>query len=268
MISFIQPAAGQVTRNSDRLRCAVVERDPSVRDILIGTIEQRVDAEVVAVCDRGSAAASLLEKTSPDLIFLEVRRANDYSFSLMEEIGTRAPAIAFVSDTEEHAVRAFELSAVDYLLIPLDPSRVNRAIDKTLALTGVGGSADEAAATVSDQAATAGTPFLRYLPVRDGERVFLQKVESISLFESEGKSVRVHAESRKHSVKMTMQRLEDSLDPHRFLRINRFSIVNIDHVHHLEPWSHGEWVVILQTGHRVVSTRSYHDGLRRLLAAF
>jgi two-component system, LytTR family, response regulator len=268
MISFIQPTSGQITRNSDRLRCAVVERDPAVRDVLIGTIEGRADAEVVAVCDRGSAAASLLERTSPDLVFLEVRRSNDESFNLMEEIGTRASAVAFVSDTEEHAVRAFELSAVDYLLIPLDPSRVNRVIDKTLALSGVGGSIDDAAGNGNDQSSSSGSPFLRYLPVRDGERVFLQRVESISLFESEGKSVRVHADSRKHSVRMTMQRLEDSLDPHRFLRINRFSIVNIDHVHHLEPWSHGEWVIILQTGHRVVSTRSYHAGLRRLLAAF
>lgn len=119
-----------------------------------------------------------------------------------------------------------------------------------------------------DQSALRGDGFLRYLPVRDGERVFLQKVDNISLFESEGKSIRIHAESRKQSVKMTMQRLEQALDPSRFLRINRFAIVNIDHVHHLEPWSHGEWVVILQTGHRVVSTRSYHDGLRRLLSVF
>ncbi|HVF39070.1 MAG TPA: LytTR family DNA-binding domain-containing protein [Gemmatimonadaceae bacterium] len=271
MISFSQQIQSDATADNGQsglLRCAIVAAESTMRDFLVATIVRRPDAEVVAVCDVGSEAIESIRFARPDLVFLDARLPDADGFAIAEELGDDAPAIAVVTDTEEHAVRAFDVRALDCLILPLDTARISRTIDRARALSNGGAMHPEERPEQKSATPVAVAPeVLRYIPVRDGERIFLQKVDDVSLFESEGKSVRLHVAARKHSVRQTMNNLEKSLDASRFLRINRFAIVNIDHVHHLEPWSHGEWVVILKTGHRVVSTRGYHAGLRKLLGA-
>jgi two-component system LytT family response regulator len=90
-------------------------------------------------------------------------------------------------------------------------------------------------------------------------------VDDVSWIEADGKYVRIHAGGDHHLIRRTMHSLENRLDPAKFLRVSRSAIVNIEHVAHLEPWSHGEWAIMMRNGHRVISTHGYRERLQRIL---
>ncbi|MBV9108127.1 MAG: LytTR family transcriptional regulator, partial [Gemmatimonadetes bacterium] len=107
--------------------------------------------------------------------------------------------------------------------------------------------------------------FRERLVIRVGERAFLQPVAEIDWLEADGKYVKVHAGARTHTIRETMTQLAEMLDPRRFLRISRSAIVNVDRIREIQPWFRGEYVVIMQSGAEVTSTRGYRDTLKALL---
>jgi two-component system, LytTR family, response regulator len=107
--------------------------------------------------------------------------------------------------------------------------------------------------------------YLRFLPVRGKNKVVLQKVDDVTWFEADGKYVRLHVGAEQHLIRHAMHSLAGKLDPTKFIRVSRSSIVNIEHITHLEPWSHGEWSLTMRGGHRVLSTHGYRKELQQLL---
>ena len=154
-------------------------------------------------------------------------------------------------------------------LKPLDDERVHRAIDRAFARTrGAAPVAEPGTVTrMLEEMRRQKDDYIRYLPIRNKDKVMLQKVDDVSWFEARGKFVRLHTAAESHQIRHAMHSLAGQLDPARFIRISRSSIINVDHIVHLEPWSHGEWAVTLRGGRRVVSTHGYRSGLQRLLRA-
>ena len=109
--------------------------------------------------------------------------------------------------------------------------------------------------------------YVRYLPVKVRDRILLRKVDDISWIEANGKYVQLHTRDAIHVIRHPLHSLESRLSPAKFVRVSRWAIINIDHVDYLEPWSNGEWAIKMRTGHRVVSTASYRQGLQRFLKA-
>lgn len=249
-----------------KLRSVIVDDEPAARDLIAELLSSRPDVEVIGSYGDSRQALAAIRRDKPDLLLLDVQMPGRDGFALLDELGEDAPAVVFLTAHDRFAADAFDVAAVDYVLKPLDEERVHRAIDRVIARTGAGAAAETTVVTrMLQEMRRQNDDYVRYLPVRQKDKVVLQKVDDVSWFEAKGKFVRLHAGAESHEIRHAMHSLAGKLDPAKFIRISRSSIVNVDHIVHLEPWTHGEWAVTLRGGRRVLSTHGYRGGLQRLL---
>ena len=243
------------------LRSIIVDDEPAARELLEELLENEPIEVVGSFGDPTEAVPAIIER-KPDVLFLDVQMPTLTGFDLLQALGEHAPrAVIFVTAYDRHAIAAFDVNAIDYLLKPFDVRRLRIAVAR--AMERIPLTALQTSPAV-DQKVTPRDP-LRLLPIRLADRILLAPVEEVSMFEAEGKYVRVHFGQTSRRVRMTMQALEQRLDPDRFIRISRSTIVNLHHVKHLERWSHGQYVLALRSGAKVTSTQGYRTRLRRVL---
>lgn len=250
------------------LRSVVVDDEQLARHLLIEILGKRPDVEIIGEYGDSRQAIAAVRRDKPDVMFLDIQMPGRDGFEILDALGEEAPHVVFVTAHDEYAVQAFDLAAVDYILKPLEEDRVYRAIDRVIARTRQG-SVQEPTAITSMLAAMRSqrAEYLRFLPVKNKQRVVLLPVSEISCIEAEGKYVRVYAGGEQHVIRRTMHSLESALDPAKFIRVSRSAIVNIELVSHLDPWSHGEWAITMRNGHRVISSHTYRERLSALLSA-
>lgn len=251
-----------------KLRSVIVDDEPAARELIAEILANRPDVEVIGSYGDVRQALAAIRREKPELLLLDIQMPGRDGFALLEQLGEDAPAVVFLTAHDRFAADAFDINAVDYVLKPLDEERVHRAIDRVFAR--IGGSLANvepgAVTQMLQQMRKQKDDYIRYLPVKNKDRVVLQKVDDVSWFEARGKFVRLHAGTEAHEIRHAMHSLAVKLDPAKFIRISRSSIVNVDHIVHLEPWSHGEWAVTLRGGRKVFSTHGYRAGLQRLLS--
>lgn len=251
------------------MRSVVVDDEQAARDLLIEILSKRPDVNVVGSYANANQAVHGIRREKPDLVFLDIQMPSRDGFSVLDALGSEAPAVIFVTAFDQYAVEAFDVHAIDYILKPIDEERVHRAVDRAHARLKSGEEAivpsaiTQMIATLREQ----GDDYLRYLPLKVKEKVILQKVGDIDLIEADGKYVKVSVGADQFLVRRTMQSLESRLDPGAFLRVSRSTIVNIASIAHLEPWGASEWSITLRSGQRVISTYGYREKLQRLLKA-
>jgi two-component system LytT family response regulator len=248
------------------LRSLIVDDEPLARELLRRMLAQHGDVEVVGECGSGTQAVEAVRAARPDLIFLDVQMPGLDGFGVLSELAPDIPEVVFVTAYDQYALRAFDVHALDYLLKPFDEERLARAVDRArahLRRPDAEGDRRQILALLDELRATRG--FRERLVIRVGERAFLQPVADIDWLEADGKYVKVHAGQRTHTIRETMTQLAEMLDPRRFLRISRSAIVNVDRIREIQPWFRGEYVVIMQSGAEVTSTRGYRDTLKALL---
>ena len=257
------------------LRVLIVDDEPLARDSLRVILSAEHELEIVGECGDGAAAVAAIRSLAPDLVFLDVRMPGLDGFGVVDAIGTdRMPAVVFVTAYDEHAVRAFEINALDYVLKPFDDDRLRAALARARAhlelardgalsrrLAGLLANVPDAA---RDSAAGDGGPaWIERLQVPVGDRIRLVRVEEIDWIEGAGNYVRIHSGREKHLVRTTLAALERELNPRRFVRIHRSAIVNVDRVRELEPYTGGDYIAFLMDGRKLRVSRTYRD---RLLA--
>ncbi len=242
------------------IRTLVVDDEPIARRTLRLLIAADPELELVADCD-ALAAVESIERDPPDLLFLDVQMPDLDGFALLERVGVeRVPAVVFVTAFQEHALRAFEVDAVDYLLKPFDDARFATTLRRVKAAL-----ASQIAAGGEPTAGGEAPRPLRRLLVRSGERLVLVPVAAIQWIEAADYYVRIHAGGKSHLLRQTMAELERALDPQTFFRIHRSAIVNLDCVRELVPHFHGEHSVVLHTGTRLRLGRGRLEELQRRL---
>jgi len=256
---------------SQAIRSIIVDDEPLARKLLRSMLEEHEDVDVVAEYGDGEAALAGIERETPDLVFLDVQMPKRTGIEVLEELGTdRDVEIVFVTAYDQYALQAFQVNAVDYLLKPFDDERLAETLDRVRSRlrrggdSGAGRDYAERLAAVLEQL---GTPsaYVERIAVKRGERIYLQPVAEVELFESEGKYVRIFAGDDEHVIRETMIQLEETLDPRHFIRISRSSIVRIAAIREIQPWFRGDYVVILKSGRKVNTTRSYRDSLKKLI---
>jgi two-component system LytT family response regulator len=199
----------------------------------------------------------------PDLVFLDVQMPDLDGFQVLEAVGDdQLPAIVFVTAYDEYALRAFDVHAVDYLLKPIEPERFARTLARGRET--VGDKSDRRLEALLDALATRHLPLDR-LVIRTRGKVSFLKPAEIDWVEAFGKHVKLHAGRETHVVRQQLKRLEPRLTPHGFVRVHRSAIVNVDRIKELEPWFHGEYVVILKDGTRLTSSAAHSEALHRLV---
>jgi len=231
---------------------ALVSRDPEV-----GTIREAMDG-------RGAVAA--IRECNPDIVFLDVQMPEMDGLAVVRTIGAEyMPTLVFVTAHDDYAIQAFEMNALDYLLKPVMEERFVKALAKAKDRLRSKGAAtsDLQIAGLLETIASA-QAYLRRLAVRSAGKTVFVDVDELDWAQGAENYVELHAGRVKHLLHATMNTLERSLDPEKFLRIHRSIIVNIGRIKDLQPGVHGEYSVTLRDGTRLQAGRTYSGRLRAL----
>lgn len=251
-----------------KIRTVIVDDEELGRDRMQALLEQQPDIEVVAVCNDGVSALETIDREQPDLVFLDVQMPGMNGFEVVENIDdARMPAIVFVTAHDGYAIRAFEIHALDFLLKPFDQTRFEKALERARAHVQRDRSAAIDPHLVSFlEELRAERKYSERLIVKSGGRVFFVRTEEIDWVEASGNYVKIHTKNDAYLLRESMKNMEAKLDPKTFVRIHRSAIVNIDRIKELEPWFHGEYIVIMRDGTRLTASRVFSDRLSALIA--
>lgn len=240
------------------LRVAIVDDEELARSVVREHLAAHPDVEVVAECANGLEAIEAVAEKAPDLVFLDVQMPRLNGFETLELLEPR-PAVVFVTAYDRFALKAFEVSAVDYLLKPFSRERFDAALARARALAGSGAPPPDAAALAA-AARPAGAPLERIV-VRDGARVTLLPVDAVDWLRSEDDYVRISSGGRSHLKLGTLALLAAQLPKERFVRVHRSWVVNVARLASLEEGR----TAVMGDGERVPVSRSGAARLRELL---
>ncbi|ATB38564.1 DNA-binding response regulator [Cystobacter fuscus] len=262
------------------IRVLLVDPERATRQALGLRLAADPEVELVGQCARGPEALRLLRQHPMDVVFLDVELSGMDGFQVLREAGSeRTGAIIFVTAAATHALKAFEVHALDYLLKPIQDERFTRVLARAkehvrgeriqvLArqLVGLLGMTPGAAPSAPSLVPPPSAPhYLEQLVLKEVGRVAFLPVGEVDWMEAEDCYVQVHAEGRTHLLRQSLRELEGRLDPHQFVRIHRSTIVNVHRVREMRPLFHGEYQVILRDGTCLKLSRSYRQRVDVLL---
>ena len=251
-----------------KIRTLVVDDEPLARERLTSLLSAEADIEVVGQCRDGEEAVRSIMDGSPDLVFLDVQMPAMNGFEVIEAVGSeRMPLVIFVTAYDQHALRAFQVRALDYVLKPFDRERFQEALQRARAQVQRDETGDigrRLLALVKDLRRD--QPKTDRLVVKSGGRLFFLRTDEIDWIEAAGNYVRLHVGTTSHLLRETMNAIEGRLDPEKFFRIHRSRIVNMERIQEMQPWLNGEYAVVLRTGTRLTLSRGYREKLQERLA--
>lgn len=248
-------------------RLLVVDDDPLARGAVRAALDALPSVAIVAEGATGAAAIELIHAHAPDAVILDVHLPDLDGFAVVEAIGAaNMPPIVFVTAFDHHAVQAFEVFAVDYVVKPFTDARLHAAVTRALhrrALEQADAAAGGLPALVRalDTAPAAAGDTTRRFLIRDAGRIRFLAVDDIDWLEADGNYVRLHAGGEAHSLRATLRATLEQLDPARFVRIHRSAAVNVDRVAEVQPWFGGDYLAILRDGSRLRVSRTYKHHL-------
>jgi len=247
------------------MRTVIVDDEPLAREGILLRLQKFEDIEVVGECEDGSSAIKKILELSPDLVFLDVQMPDMDGFEVLRALPQESlPAVIFLTAYEHHAVRAFEVHALDYLLKPVEDDRFTVAIERAGELVH------------NDAKVRMAKRFLQFLkqesvsyvtrlPVKVGARIQIVRTQDIDWIAAAGDYVELHSKGRSHLLHETMNSLEQKLDPQRFLRIHRSRIVRLEQIEEARSIDNREYMVRLSDGSEHRSGRTYADSLEHWL---
>lgn len=256
-----------IAPRTEGIRILVVDDEAPARQRLIDLLEK--DAQVVSVLEaaNGMAAVEIIERQPLDLIFLDVQMPELDGLQVIQTVGAAAmPLTVFVTAYDQHAIRAFEANALDYLLKPYSDERLEAALERAKARHDERSLQEFGRSVV--RMVSARPPAGRYLDrlvVKSGGTTRFVRVADIDWIEGAGVYANLHIAGKELLYRSALNELADSLDPMRFVRVHRSAIVNIDSILELQPISHGEFELVLKDGHRSRVSRTYRVQLEKRL---
>lgn len=248
-----------------KLKVLIVDDERPARSKVRRFVSADSDVNQIFEAADGVRAVDVIREESPDLVFLDVQMPGLDGFDVVEALGADAlPHVVFVTAFDEYAVRAFDVHAVDYVMKPFDAERLGRALDRAKAAIAQRGNGEAAKVErlLADLRRERPERLERLL-VQGPERSVLLPLARVDRMESARNYVVLHSGPATFRVRSTLDRLEQRLDPRRFVRVSRTAIVNVDRIAELRPWSHGDWVVLLTDGTKVRLSRTFRDRLER-----
>ncbi|HLL72166.1 MAG TPA: LytTR family DNA-binding domain-containing protein [Pyrinomonadaceae bacterium] len=248
------------------IRTLIVDDEPLARERIKGFLAGERDIEFIGECADGREAVAAIQTLKPDLVFLDIQIPELDGFGVVESIGIeQMPAVIFVTAYDRYALQAFDVNALDYLLKPYNRERFRKAIERARAQlsNGAKGELNERLLSLLENLQTE-QRHLERLMIKSSGRVFFLRTAEIDWIEAEGNYLRLHAGKDSHLLRETMNRLASKLNPDKFLRIHRSTLVNIERIKELQPLFSGDYVVILRDGKQLTLSRSYRDKLLEL----
>lgn len=247
------------------MRVIVVDDEEPARQKLRALLAREGDVEIAGEAANGSEAVELVRNLSPDLVFLDIRMPGLDGFEVIAEVGIREmPLVVFVTAYDDHAVRAFEVHAFDYLLKPFGVSRFRQVLERARERLAAAGGEQLARrlARLVDGLESQRRHASRILVQRAEGREALVAVETIDCIHAERNYIRLVTADGDFLCRGTLGAVAERLDPADFVRINRSEIVRLDAIRELQPWSRGDYRVILKDGTTHTWSRRFRDGTR------
>jgi two-component system LytT family response regulator len=238
------------------------------------------DVEIIDRCANGREAIRSIKTNKPDLVFLDIQMPGFDGFSVIQGLmEVEPPLFVFVTAYSDHAIRAFEAQATDYLVKPVEESRLADTLDRVRqrlsekrtaeevgkykeALAEV---APEAAEGIADGGEVSANRFEKLINIKDRGKIFRVDVDTIEVVEAAGDYMCIKTGDNTLILRQTMKDLEKRLDPRRFQRVHRSTIVNLDLVRQVKPHTNGECFLVLDSGGQVKVSRSYRDVVARFV---
>jgi two-component system LytT family response regulator len=238
------------------IRVLIVDDEPPSRRKVRRFLEHDPEIGEIEEAGSGEQAIAAMKNFGPDLVYLDVQMPDADGFTALAAIAQpRTFHVIFLTAHQQHALRAFEAEALDYLLKPVDPVRFERTLER----------AKEQIALRHPNASPAEPRKFakRLLVQKNGREIFLS-VEQLEWAASDRNYVHLHAGRETYTIRETLDNLAQQLDPEQFVRINRSELVNLDQVKEMQPWFHGERRVVLKDGHELTWTRRFRAGTSRV----
>lgn len=274
-----------------RVRVLIVDDEALARQRVRRLLQSEVDVEIVGEAESGPQAVTMIRDLQPDLVCLDVQMPGLDGFGVLRELDeATVPMVLFITAYDEHAQRAFDVNAVDYVLKPVDADRFRAAFARArtqkahaaaaerlgelmatvrrLADHGGNGNGDgahEVMAGISASGSTGGGngQFASRILVKQDGRMFFVKTTEIDWIEADRNYVKLHVGKVAHTIRERISHLEETLDPRVFARIHRSTIVNLNRVREMQQWFSGDYVVLLEDGTKLRLSRHYRDRVEK-----
>ncbi|WP_404336695.1 LytR/AlgR family response regulator transcription factor [Sphingomonas sp. MMS12-HWE2-04] len=266
------------------IRTILVDDEPLAIQGLELRLEEHEDVEIIDKCSNGREAIRSIKTHKPDLVFLDIQMPGFDGFSVVQGLmEVEPPLFVFVTAYSDHAIRAFEAQAMDYLMKPVEPARLADTLDRVRqrlaekrgveevdrlkeVLAEVAPEAAEEIATASEGGGeVASNRFEKLINIKDRGQIFRVDVDTIERIDAAGDYMCIYTGDNTLILRETMKDLEKRLDPRRFQRVHRSTIVNLDLVKQVKPHTNGECFLVLDSGAQVKVSRSYRDVVARFV---
>jgi two-component system, LytTR family, response regulator len=239
------------------IRVVIVEDEPPARAKLRRFLDEHANYRVVAEADDVAGGLTAWRNQKPDLVFLDIKLGAESGFDLLTRASPPYPLIVFTTAFHEHALRAFEFAALDYLLKPFDRERFARTLARVAERLATRSETDGDAADEERLRKLASTPRLSRIVVHERGRSLIVPIADVKRLSAAGNYVEVHTAARTHLIRATLSRLAQRLDPAEFLRVHRSHMVRADFVAEVAPWAHGDLKLTLQDASELMLSRRY-----------
>lgn len=243
------------------IKTIIIDDERLAREELKSLLNNYPEIEIISEAKNGEEGAQLVNELNPDLIFLDVNMPGLSGFDLLKQLN-EIPLVVFVTAYDEYAIKAFEVDALDYILKPVDPERLNEALKKiTLRFVEDNIPAETEFSDLQPKKILSATDSVF---IRDGEKCWFVELSKVRMLESEGNYVKVHFDQFRPLILRSLGSFEERLDPDYFFRANRKFIINLKWVEKIENWFNGGLIVELKTGEKVEISRRQAIRFREL----
>lgn len=246
------------------VRVLIADDELLARRKLADLLKLDADVRLVGECANGVDTVSTLKSEPVDLLFLDVQMPELDGFATLEKIPSlKRPVVVFVTAHDKYAIQAFEIHALDYLLKPYDRDRFRLSLERAKTEIYQHRQADvQAQMSLFLNSIRTKPLYLERFVIKTPRRVVFLNTDEIEWVSAEGNYVLIHIGKEQHLLRETIRALQESLDPQKFIRIHRSTIVRLDHIKELHPTPHGDYDVLLRDGTSLVMSRSYKEKLR------
>ena len=238
------------------IRVLVVDDEPLARVGIAARLKEHDDMNLVGECENGEQAVKMMAAIKPDLVFLDIQMPGMSGLDVLRSTAkTVKPAVVFLTAHQQHALEAFEVEALDYLVKPINDKRFRSCLDRVREIITL-------RQRQSDSQSTGA--FVTRFALRNGQQVTFVLADEIDWIEGLGDYVGLHVKSKTHLLRRTLSAMENQLDGSRFLRIHRSTILQIDRIARIEPLPNRDSIVTLRDGTSLRASRTYNRGLHEL----
>jgi two-component system LytT family response regulator len=250
------------------VRVLIVDDEPPARKRLRALLANEPDVEIIGEAGSGTEAVKMIRAERPDLVFLDIQMPGTDGFGVIREIADDdPPLIVFVTAHDEHAIKAFEVQAVDYVLKPVIEPRLKEAVRRAVERIRGGGVHDMTGelARLLDRLSQSAAPQSGRLSIKREGSVTFVRVDEVDWIEADGDYVRIHVGKATHVIRETITEVLAKLPQARFVRVHRSIVVNTERIREVQPWFKGDYVLILNDGTKLRSGRTYRTVVQALI---